>query len=113
MFGRQNIEDVNFHAYVYPANWITVDTQYHIFHLANSRDALYTTGGGVLRSDPTGNSGTDVGSELDVVVNWHIDRHTDIVTAYGHFFAGDFLKATGPKTTNDTDTVWLLYNLRW
>ncbi len=24
-----------------------------------------------------------------------------------------YAKETGPKTTNDTDTVWLLYNLRW
>ncbi len=109
--GRANIEDLNFQMYLYPTKWITFNTQYHIFHLANARDALYNTGGAVSRSSPNGAAGRDVGSELDFIVNWHLGPHTDIVTAYSHMFAGDFLKATGPS--NNLNTFWLIYNVRW
>lgn len=109
--GRANIQDLNFHMYLYPTNWITFNTQYHIFQLANARDALYSTGSGIERSSPNGAAGRDVGSELDFIVNWHLGPHTDIVTAYSHMFAGDFLKATGPS--NNLNTFWLIYNVRW
>lgn len=109
--GRANLQDANFHMYLYPSKWITFNTQYHIFQLANAKDALYNTNAAVLRSDPTGKAGTNVGSELDFVVNWHLSSHSDVVTAYGHFFAGEFLTKTGP--TNDLNTVWLIYNFRW
>lgn len=109
--GRANIQDLNFHMYLYPTKWITFNTQYHIFHLANARDALYNPGGQISRVDPTGRAGRDVGSELDFIVNWHLGPHTDIVTAYSHMFAGDFLNATGPSA--DLNTFWLIYNVRW
>lgn len=109
--GRSNIEDLNFNLYLYPTKWITFNTQYHILNLANARDALYNTNSGVLRSSPGGVAGRDVGSELDFIIGWHIGPRTDIVTAYSHMFAGDFLKATGP--TDNMDTFWLLYNVRW
>lgn len=109
--GRANIQDINFHLYLYPTKWITFNTQLHILQLANAKDALYNTAAAVQRSDPTGAAGRDVGTELDFIVNWHLGPHSDLVTAYSHMFAGDFLRATGPS--NNLDTFWLLYNLRW
>ncbi len=109
--GRSNVEDLNFHMYLYPSKWITFNAQYHLFQLANAKDALYNTSSGVLRSDPTGRAGRDVGSELDLIVNWHLSPTTDIVTAYGHMFAGDFLRATGPS--GNLNSFWLIYNVRW
>jgi hypothetical protein len=109
--GRANIQDVNFHLYLYPTKWITFNAQYHIFDLANARDALYSTGGGVLRSDPTGRSGTNVGQETDFIINWHLTRNTDIVTAYSHFYAGEFVQRTGSSA--NTDTFYFIYNVRW
>jgi hypothetical protein len=109
--GRANIEDLNFHLYLYPVPWITLNMQYHIFHLAHARDALYNTSAAVSRSDPTGKAGRDVGSELDVSASVRVGPHTDVLAVYSHFFAGRFLNATGPS--GGADTVYLVFNFRW
>lgn len=111
LVARQNIQDVNFHLYLYPTKWITFNTQYHIFHLANARDALYGPAGAPLRFDPTGRAGRDVGQELDLIMNFHVGTHQDILVAYSHMWAGRFLERTGPG--RDPETFWLMYNFRW
>jgi hypothetical protein len=109
--GRDNIEDLNFHLYLYPTKWITFNAQYHIFALASAKDALYSAGGAILRYDPTGRAGRSVGSELDFIVNFHLTPRQDILAAYGHLFEGSFLRNTGPGTS--AETFWLMYNVRW
>lgn len=109
--GRANIQDVNFHLYLYPARWLTLNAQYHVFQLANARDALYSTSSSVSRSDPTGSAGRNVGSELDVYAGLRVGPHTDILAVYTHFFPGSFLHATGPS--GNADTVYLVFNFRW
>jgi hypothetical protein len=109
--GRQNIQDFNLQAWLYPTPWITLWPQYHLFALASATDALYGPGGAPLRFDPTGKAGRNVGQEVDLVVNFHITRQQDISAMYGHLFFGNFLKSTGPG--NGAETCWLMYNLRW
>jgi hypothetical protein len=109
--GRSNIQDINFHMYLYPTKWITVNTQFHMFNLVNAKDALYGVTDAVSRVDPTGKAGRDVGKELDFIVNWHLTRNIDVVTAYSHMFAGDFLRNTG--SANNLNTAWLIFNVRW
>ena len=46
--------------------------QYHHFWLAEARDALYNAAGVAYRRDPTGQSGTDVGNEIDFILNFHL-----------------------------------------
>jgi hypothetical protein len=109
--GRANIEDLNFHLYLYPAKWMTFNMQYHLFWLARSRDALYNTAAAVSRVDPTGRAGREVGSELDASMAFHLSQNTDVLAVYSHFFPGNFLRATGPSS--NMDTVYLLFNVRW
>jgi hypothetical protein len=108
---RANINDLNFHLYLYPMKWITFNTQFHCFMLDRSTDALYNAGGTILRFDPTGKSGRDVGRELDFIANFHISPRQDILAAYGHLWDGRFLRSTGPGTF--AETFWLMYNVRW
>jgi hypothetical protein len=109
--GRDNIEDLNFHLYLYPTNWITLNAQYHIFALASARDALYNAGGAILRQDPSGKAGRSIGSEMDFIVNFHLSKRQDLLFAYGHLFEGAFLRNTGPL--NVAESVWLMYTVRW
>ena len=114
--GRQNIQDVNAHLYFYPAKWLTLNTQFHHFQLANKRDALYNAAGNVSRFDPTGRAGRDVGQELDVIANFHVSKHADILLGYAHLYAGDFIKKTAPvsqKDGFDTSLFFLQANYRW
>lgn len=114
--GRQNAQDVNAHLYVYPAKWLTLNTQFHSFQLANKRDALYNKAGNVSRFDPTGRAGRDVGQELDLIANFHVSKHADILLGYAHLYAGEFIKKTAPvaqKDGFDTSLFFLQANYRW
>ena len=93
--GRQNIIDLRATAGAWPiSKTIRVSADLHFFWLADADDALYNAGGGIVRA---GNgSERDVGTELDLTVLWKMNRHTDVLAGYGHFFAGDLIDQTGP-----------------
>jgi hypothetical protein len=96
--GRQNIHDLNFHLYAYPAKWLTTWLQFHSFWLADPADALYNAAGTPTRWDRTGKSGSHVGEEVDVVLNFHMSKHMDLLTGYSYLWGGDFLKNTASAT---------------
>ncbi|OWK43129.1 hypothetical protein FRUB_02728 [Fimbriiglobus ruber] len=98
LVGRQNIQDLNLHLYLYPTPWITLWIQYHHFWLADSTDALYNKSGVAYRRDATGAAGNDVGQEVDFNVNFHLTKHVDIFTGYSYLFGGEFLKKTAGAT---------------
>ncbi len=109
--GRQNILDLNFHTYLYPTKWVTLNGQFHILTLASAHDALYNAAGQIQRYDPTGKAGRSVGEELTLVSNFHLTKRQDIFVAYSHLFEGRFLQQTGPGRS--AETFWLMYNVRW
>ena len=86
----------------------------HWFWRASDDDAVYTAGAGAGSSPPVagvlrgdlGSDDTYIGSELDIVLNWQIDRHTLIHTGYSHFFSGDFIQDTGAD--DDIDFVYAM-----
>jgi hypothetical protein len=114
LVGRQNINDLNSHLFLYPTNWVTVWLQYHHFWLADSHDALYNTAGNAYRRSPTGAAGTDVGDEVDAVLNFHLSKHSDICVGYCKLFGGEFLEKTAAANrAANADLLFLMYNYRW
>ncbi len=111
LVGRQNIHDINAHLYLYPTKWLTVNMQYHHFELASSRDALYNAAGVAIRRDPTGTAGSNVGDELDLIINFHLSRHSDFLVGYSFMEAGNFLKQTGSRS--NPELFYAMYNFRW
>lgn len=114
--GRQNIHDLNLHAFLYPSKWLTVWLQYHRYWLDEGADALYNASGNAIRRDPTGAAGRDVGHEIDVVTNFHLTKHTDIMTGYSYLFGGDYLRNTAAQMPNrsvDSGLFYLQWNYRW
>jgi hypothetical protein len=110
--GRANILDLNFHGYLYPTKWLTLNAQYHFLQLASATDALYNAGGAVLRYDPTGKAGRSVGEELTLIANFHLTPRQDIFLQYSHLHEGRFLQQTGTGGQY-AETFWLMYNVRW
>ena len=100
VIGRQNIIDVH------PGVEITLLADkpnikklslrgdYHLFWRQSEDDAVYNVAGGILRADG-GSDARYIGSELDLILNWQIDRHFNAYFGYSHFFAGDFIDETG------------------
>ena len=112
--GRQNINDLNAQFVFYPTRWITCLAQYHVLRLDSQFDALYNSAGVAIRRDPTGKAGTDVGEVLNLVVNFHLDKHQDILIQNAHLYAGDFIKRTGtPASRRDLNALYIQYCYRW
>ncbi|HET6880981.1 MAG TPA: alginate export family protein [Pirellulales bacterium] len=96
LVGRQNIRDLNVLFTASPTKRTNLTLWYHIFHLAQARDALYNSSGVPIRISPTGAAGTYVGQELDLLYQIVFNPRADVVFGYSHFFAGSFVKATNP-----------------
>lgn len=111
LVGRRNIEDLSLQLAAYPDNWITLVAQVHQFRLAEARDFLYNAAGRPTRRSATGIAGRDVGDELDLLANFHLTPHQDLLIGYSKLFAGDFIKRTGPNVS--PELFYLMYNLRW
>jgi hypothetical protein len=79
---------------------VTLRGDYHVFWRYSNDDALYNAAGGIQRAD-NGSDESFVGSEVDLLLNWQIDRHMATYFGYSHFFAGDFLQQTGPSDDID------------
>ena len=108
LFGRQNIIDLHTGVeltLLKDEKWakkVTISTDVHGFWRQSDDDAVYNTAGGVLRPD-AGSGQRYLGSEVDVLLNWQIDRHTATYAGYSHFFPGDFFEDSGP----DEDVDWV------
>jgi hypothetical protein len=115
LVGRQNIHDLNAHLYFYPAKWITVNLQYHHFRLDSAKDFLYSAGGVPLRRDPAGRSSRDVGDEFDLILNFHLGTHSDMLVGWSRLIAGDFLRDTAPtgSAARSPESFYIMYNFRW
>jgi hypothetical protein len=106
VIGRQNIIDLHPGVELLLlenqtwAKKITLRADYHMFWRENSNDAVYNAAGGVLRA-ASGSDEMYVGSEVDLLINWQIDRHWSAYFGYSHFFAGQFLQNTGPSDDID------------
>ncbi len=124
VIGRQNIIDLHPGIEVTPiqnANWarkVTFRTDYHLFWRENEHDAVYNVlaGGasappsaGVLRA-ASGSTETFVGSEIDCLLTWQIDRHLQVFGGYSHFFSGDFIEQTGASRDIDFAYFALTYS---
>jgi hypothetical protein len=107
--GRQNIIDLHhgveltFLQNKSYAKKVSLRTDFHVFWRESDDDALYGVQGTIQRAD-NGSDERYVGSELDLILNWQIDRHLAAYFGYSHLFAGDFIDDTGPG--EDIDFVY-------
>jgi len=111
LVGRQNIRDLNAHLYLYPAKWLSFNVQYHIFNLDRASDALYNVAGAPSRVSLKGAAGGRVGQELDLILNIHVGKHSDVLLGYSRLNPGDFISNTGSGRT--PELYYLMYNFRW
>jgi hypothetical protein len=109
--GRQNVRDINFHLYLYPAKWVTFNAQYHIMRLDSATDALYAPNGTPTRVRTNGSAGGAIGQELDLLVNFHLGKHSDFLVGYSRLNAGEFISNTGPHRS--PELFYAMYNFRW
>jgi hypothetical protein len=112
LIGRQNITAANVNISCWPIEKVLQTAlAYHAFWLSEEEDFLYDASGAAGRRDPTGQSGKEVGQEIDFTLAWKIDVHSSILFGYSHFWHNDFIVETGPS--EDADLFYLQYAFKF
>jgi len=108
VIGRQNIIDLHPGLQFKFTKDLGLRADYHIFWRQNTDDAVFNAQGNVLRPD-LGSDAASIGSEIDLLLTWQINRHTLTSVGYSHFFAGTFIDQTGPHQDIDFFYMALTY----
>ena len=117
LVGRKNIPAARAQLELWPCKAVKIDAALHRFRLADSHDALYEAGNAVLRKDPTGSAGRDVGTELDVLTTWTFRTHHVVGFELSRFWTGEYFDRTDPvpgaSGSHDFWWGWVGYELRF
>ncbi|MCB9851968.1 MAG: alginate export family protein [Phycisphaerales bacterium] len=111
LFARQNVIATNINLTAKPHEKIVAKLEWMTFWNDSEKDALYNAGGGIVRRDPTGRSGHDIGNELDLTIKYQLDVHSSMLFGYSHFWGNNFIKTTGPS--QDADFIYVQYELKF
>ncbi len=108
-FGWRNLHNAQLRLLAKPLKSVEVELAYHANWLADTSDYWYRGNGySTLRTKTP--SGQDVrtvgasnfaGQELDLTVKWSVNPHFSVDAGYSHFFAGSYLRDTGPADDAD------------
>ncbi len=106
--GRQNAIDVSLGATFKPFDKTIVHLSGHYLLRADTSDALYNAGGGVVRAGALSDE-REIGTELDLTIKYKLDVHTTLELGYSHFFTGDFIEESGSSDGMDFVYTQLTY----
>jgi hypothetical protein len=113
LFSWQNIHNPELSLRVKPTDKFTVQLDGHGFWLADTNDAWYRANG-LSRVRPLTTAARDadnyVGAEIDLTVTFQPIKPLTFAVGYSHFFAGDYLKATGANDDADFGYVQAMIN---
>lgn len=108
--GWRNMQELSFHiGYKTDPNG-SLSLAWHQFWLFDKTDGWYGAGGGVnprpggTYSDPTGASGREIGSEIDLTYNRKLDSQSSLSFGIAWFEPGSFIKNL--NTGQDRRQVW-------
>jgi hypothetical protein len=94
LIGRQNVMAARLTATAKPTEKLTVRLDAHQFRRADTDDAVYNAGGGVLRAAGASDERA-VATEFDLQAKLAVDRHLDVEVGASYVVAGKFLEETG------------------
>jgi len=113
LFAWQNLSSPDFRFKVNPTKQVSLETGFYVYWLANSNDSWYRANGTtrVRPLTPAAIAATNhVGEEFDFTITYQPVKFLSIWTGYSHFFAGDYLKATGANDDADFGYVQATIN---
>ena len=87
---------------------LSLFADWDFFWRESVHDGIYGPPGNLVRSGRQSDA-RYVGHQPGISMQWHPDRHWLLAGAYAHFFAGDFLRATGPASDVDFATTSATY----
>ncbi len=100
LLGPRNF--VNLHPFVtvWPHDDLSITADWNFFWRLETADGVYSPSGRILRA-PGGSKARYVGSAVSLNATWQIDARVALTGIYTHFFAGKFIRQTGPARDID------------
>lgn len=108
LIGPANFIDLNPCLDLHLADHATLIFDWDFFWRESTRDGVYNNAVALVRSGK-GSDAHYVGSMAQSQLFWDVTRHLSFVAIYGHFFAGQFLRDSGPGEDVDYVTTWFTY----
>ncbi|NQT20243.1 MAG: alginate export family protein [Planctomycetes bacterium] len=105
LFSLKNLIDYQCGFSIKPAQRMKLSADYHVFQLAERKDAWYYCNCKPQRRDNTGASGRNLGQEIDVIAKWQVPlgksmkkaiKKLELMAGYAYFVPGSFIQRTGP-----------------
>lgn len=94
LFFWQNLREYRADIKLAPNKRITLIGEYHYFTLDKPKDAWYFPGK-ALRRDKNGNSGLELGHEIDLTARIKVLKYLEILVGSCFFIPGEYVKNTG------------------
>jgi hypothetical protein len=95
LFAWMNLHDLQAAMSLCPFGRAKLEADYHLFLLAERRDAWYYATGSSQRQDATGAAGRVLGHELDLVATVKATPYAHFQAGYALFAPGEFIRNTG------------------
>jgi len=94
--GWKNLSDAYFGAGFQPVQPLAFQATVHLLGRMETGDTFYRAGGAALRdrSLAAASDATDVGTELDLTLNWNVTRNFGALLGYSKLWSGGFLDDT-------------------
>lgn len=94
---RQNLQDVNWRFTVKPTQKLQLQTQMHLYYLANENDVLYNVTGAPVGTPGISGGSNEVGQELDLLATWTFNPNLSVEAGYFWFWNGTYLQRAAPR----------------
>lgn len=108
LFSWQNIHNPEISLRAKPTKETTIELNGHAFWLADTNDAWYRANGVTKVRPITPGARNYVGSEIDLVFTYQPVKFLTLLAGYSHFFAGAYVRDTGPDDDADFGYVQAL-----
>jgi hypothetical protein len=109
LFAWKNLQDYQLSLSAKPSKKLKVGLDWHLFRLDEDKDAWYYCNCRPQRRDPTGESGSRLGQEIDLLATYNWSTHLQLMAGYAHFFPGSFIERTGESP----DADWLFFQTKY
>jgi Alginate export len=108
LIGQANIVDVHPGIELKLTRRVSFVGDWDFFWRESTDDGIYNNALKLVRSDNRSYA-RYIGSQVQAMLQWSIDRHFTASAVYAHFFAGDFLKETPPGNDVNYFSAWVTY----
>jgi hypothetical protein len=108
LIGPANLIDVHPSLEVHPAATVSVTLDWDFFWRESLHDGIYGPAINLLRSGQD-TAARRIGHQPSVRAEWRPGRHWTVVATCAHFFAGEFIRQSGPGKDVGYFSTWLTY----